>query len=362
MAPPTNIIFNGTFDLLGSGWTGTDLETTYTESAYFNNGSANRVAELDGNARQTTVMQQVVTIDAPIQTELTFAAGLRNTNVTVGQDGFRVDILDSNGLVIATATILPTTVGSYTSYSIPVNFAAAGDYTVRFTELGPDNSFGAIIDNISMLVCFAGQTMIETPTGGKPASDIRVGDLVTTERGPMPVRWVGRRRVTAAELAANHKLRPVLICAGALGQGLPRADLRVSRQHRMLVSSPICQRMFGRTDILVSALKLTALPGIHIDEEIDRIDYVHLLFDQHEVVFAEGAPSESLLLHGEAFLALSAGAQDEIRLIFPEIGAGRAPLPSAKLIPKGSQQTRMADRMVRNERFPLEALHRHQPV
>ncbi|MDM7932492.1 Hint domain-containing protein [Tabrizicola sp.] len=356
MPPPTNIIFNGTFDLRGAGWSGTDLETSHTESAYFGNGSTNRVAEMDGQRGQTTIMQQVVAIGAPIQTELTFVAGLRNGLSRNAGEGFRVDILDSDGVVIATSTILPTTVGSYTSYSIPVNFTTAGDYTVRFTELGRNDSTGAIVDNISMLVCFAGQTVIDTPTGGKPAIDVQIGDLVTTESGTAQVRWVGRRRVTAADMAANDKLRPVRICAGALGRGLPRADLRVSRQHRMLVSSPICQRMFGHSDILVSALKLTALPGIYIDDQVSQIDYVHLLFDQHEVVFAEGAPSESLLLHAEALSALSPEALEEIRLIFPEIDAGPDRFPRAKLIPKGSQQTRVAERMLRNDRSPLEAL------
>jgi hypothetical protein len=354
MPPPTNIIQNGTFDLQGLFWGGTDIETTFTEGAYFGNGSPNRVAEIDGNAGQRTVMSQSFNIAGPIETELTFIAALRTQNTTIGQDGFRVDIVNSTGGVVATLTVLPPARGVYTTYTLPVNFTTAGSYTLRFTELGPDNSFGAIVDNISILVCFAGQTLIDTPDGAQPARQIKAGDLVTTEHGPKPVRWVGRRHVSAEELAANDKLRPVKISAGALGQGLPRADLWVSRQHRMLVSSPICQRMFGQTDILVSALKLTALPGIHLDE----IDYIHLLFDQHEVVFAEGAPSESLLLHSEALAALSPEAVEEIRILFPELAQAGQFGPDARLIPKGHQQARLANRMAQNGRPPLEAFRR----
>ena len=356
MPPPTNIITNGTFDVGSVGWTGTDIETN-PENAYLGNGSTNQVAEIDGNRGETTVMQQSINITGPVQTELTFAAALRNDRVSPGADGFRVDILNSEGVVVATATILPLQ-GVYTDYTLPVEFAEAGTYTVRFTEVGNDNSFGAIVDNIAMLVCFAGPTLIETPTGPKPAIDIKAGDMVVTERGPMPVRWVGRRQVSAAQMAENANYRPVKISAGALGQGLPLADLRVSRQHRMLVASPICQRMFGHTDILVSALKLTALPGIHIDDEIAQITYVHLLFDQHEVVFAEGAPSESLLLQAGALAALSPEAMDEIRLLFPELGDSPDMMADSKLIPKGCQQARLADRMVRNARPPLEAFRR----
>ncbi len=358
MPAPTNIIVNGSFNGKGLGWSGTDTETTFTEGAYFGNGSTNRVAEIDGNTGRTTVMRQTVAISGPQTTELTFDAALRSTNVSPGVDGFRVDVTDSTGAAIATITILPPVGPPYVTYTLPVSFPAAGNYTISFTELGNDNSYGAIVDNIAMLVCFAGPTLIETALGQRPAIDIQVGDMVVTERGPMPVRWVGHRRVTAAQMAANDKYRPVKICAGALGQGLPRADLWVSRQHRMLVSSPICERMFGQTDILVSALKLTALPGIHIDDQIAQITYVHLLFDQHEVVFAEGAPSESLLLQAEAVAALSPEALNEIRLMFPDLGDGLDSMADSKLIPKGCQQARLADRMVRNDRPPLEAFRR----
>lgn len=357
MPPPTNIILNGSFNSGNANWTGTDLETSYNESAYLGNGSNNRLAEMDGRAGQTTVMQQSVTIAGPITTDLTFQAALRTANVTSGSDGFRVDILNSSGTVIATANILPTT-NNFTSYTVPVDFPAAGTYTVRLTELGPDNSYGAIVDNIELLVCFAGSTQIETPSGRMTASDIRVGDMIITAQGALPVRWVGRRRVSTAQMAENPKYRPVKICAGALGQGLPLADLWVSRQHRMLVSSPICQRMFGQADTLVAAIKLTALPGIHLDNDIAEIVYVHLLFDDHEVVFAEGAPTESLLLHSQSVAALSPEAREEIRLLFPDIDVGPDARPQARLILKGHRQARLTDRIARNGRTPLEAFSR----
>ncbi len=358
MPPPTNIIVNGTFDQQSVGWSGTDIETTYTENAYLGNGSTNRVAEIDGKVGQITDMVQTITISGPIVTELTFDATLRTQNVTIGSDGFRVEVQDIDGNVIAFMDVLPPAIGTYASYTLPVEFTVAGTYTVHFIELGPDNSHGAIVDNIEMMVCFAGPTRIETPEGFKSAVDIRVGDMVVTENGPMPVRWVGRRRVSAAQMAENDNYRPVRICAGALGQGLPRADLWVSRQHRMLVSSPICERMFGQTETLVAAIKLTALPGVHVDEDIAQIDYVHLLFDQHEVVFAEGAPSESLLLHSEALAAVTPEAREELCLMFPDLFAGGDMVQNAKLIPKGRQQARLADRLGRNARPALESFQR----
>jgi len=359
MPNTTNIIVNGTFDLQGFGWSGTDIEVTYTENSYLANGSSNRVAEIDGTSSQTTVMLQQFTVTGPVTTELTFEAALRSTNVTVGSDGFVVQILNSSNQVIATATILPSSIGVYAAYTVPVSFpAGTGTYTLQFTETGNNNSYGAIVDNIELLVCFAGATRIETRTGLKAARDIVVGDLVVTERGASPVTWVGRRRVTPEDIAGNEKFLPVRISAGALGAGLPKADLWVSRQHRMLVRSPICSRMFGEDEVLVSAIKLTALPGIAVDTAITEIEYIHLLFADHEVIFAEGAPSESLLLHAEAIAALSCEAREEITLMFPDLANGVAPVQEARLIPEGHRQVRLADRIARNGRLALEGFDR----
>lgn len=350
--PPKNLIINGTFDGGSTGWSGNDLETSYRESAYLGNGSSNRVAEMDGRSGQTTVMEQTFTVDYATTTTLTLDVALRNASLgQAGSEGFTVEILDDTGAVIASTTILPTA-NSFTGYQLPVTFPAAGDYTLRMTELGPDNSLGAIVDTIELMVCFAGETGIETDRGIRRARDIRVGDLVKTSEGLKPVRWIGRREVTEAQMKAEPRYRPVLIRAGALGQGLPLRDLRVSRQHRMLVSTPIARRMFGQAEVLVPAICLVGMPGIGLDEEALEVDYVHLLFDGHEIVFAEGAPSESLYTGAQAWGALSEAAREEIRLIFPELAAGKPRVPAAP-IPSRKAQRQLVRRMRKNGHLPL---------
>ncbi|WP_260063363.1 Hint domain-containing protein [Ruegeria sp. B32] len=175
--------------------------------------------------------------------------------------------------------------------------------------------------------------------------DLRTGDLIcTAESGNQSIRWIGRRRFDAVDLRANPKLRPVRICTGALGAGLPTRDLLVSRQHRMMVGSRIAQRMFGQHQVLIPAIKLTALPGIFVDCAIDSIEYFHLLFDRHEILFAESAPTESLYTGPEALKSLGPAARTEILAIFPELADESHESEPARLIPINHQQTRLIAR------------------
>ncbi|MCG7493499.1 Hint domain-containing protein [Thalassobius sp. Cn5-15] len=352
--PPINLIVNGTFDAGATGWSGTDIEANHRESAYLGNGSSNRVAELDGRNNQITVMEQTFTVSGSSTRTVSFDSALRlSSNGNAGVEGFRVEVLDDTGTAIAFAEIRPTN-NTLQEFTLPVTFPGAGNYTLRFSERGPNDSRGAIVDNIELMVCFHGETQIATEAGSKAARDIAIGDLVWTENGLKPVRWVGRRRLEAADLEQDPTLRPVRISAGALGQGLPIRDLRVSRQHRMLVHSPVCERMFGAPSAMIAAVRLCDMGGVSIDEDTQEVDYVHLLFDAHEVVFAEGCPSESLLLGPQARLALRDEAIEEVCKIFPQFKFHGFAANSAYHIPERKQQKRLAWRLGKNGRPALQ--------
>ena len=118
----------------------------------------------------------------------------------------------------------------------------------------------------------------------------------------------------------------------------------------MLVSSRIAERMFGHTDVLVPAIKLAGLPGISIDEKVEVIDYFHILSDRHEILFSNGAPSESLLTEPEAMKALSPEARREIKALFPEIENLDYEREPALFIPTGRMQKHLIERHRKNER------------
>lgn len=335
----SNVIVNGSFTLGNQGWSGTDLETNFTETAYLSNGSSNAVAELDGNRRAVTVMQQSITVSDEHTTELTFRTALRTASLrNAGTEGFRVDVLDSSGGVLVTHSYFPTTT-AWTTYSLPVTFPRGGTFTIRLTELGPDDSLGAIIDDVSLLVCFTSGTLIETDLGARPVETLQPGDLVwTQDAGLQPLRWIGKRTVSRAGLRANAALRPVIFAPGSLGPGLPLRRMALSPQHRVCRSDWRTELYFGAEEVLVAAQALVNGRTVCQPLPAGPVTYVHFLLDAHQIVRAEGVLTESFFPSALAMRGLDEAARRELLELFPELSGGAgAALRTARPALRGRQ-------------------------
>lgn len=201
--------------------------------------------------------------------------------------------------------------------------------------------------------CFTPGTLIETASGPRPVQTLRVGDLILTrDHGPQMLRWIGGVTLDARQLDLQPNLRPILIGRDALGPGLPARDLLVSPQHRVLLRSPIVGRMFKAERILLAAKHLTALPGVRACRPDAGIEYLHLLFDRHELVRSDGLWTESLLPGPQAMASLSAAARREIRALLPN------PVPQAvpaHPLVTAHQGRKLIERHLRNDRAFLPA-------
>ena len=168
-------------------------------------------------------------------------------------------------------------------------------------------------NSFETIVCFVKGTRIETDKGNIAIEALRVGDRVkTADHGLQTIRWINSTSVPAFGLHA-----PVRIAAGALGNTRP---LWVSQQHRMLFFGAEVQLYFGESEVLVAAKHLAGLSGIEIIE-LPRVEFFHMLFDRHEIVFSEGIPSESFYPGDVGMNALSDASCAEIYSLFPELEA-----------------------------------------
>ena len=114
--------------------------------------------------------------------------------------------------------------------------------------------------------------------------------------------------------------------------------------------------MFGNTVVLVAAKQLLQIRGIDIATDMREVEYFHFLFDKHQIVFAEGAPTESLFTGAEALKSVSPEARQEIFAILPELATLSAEnLPqSVRPIISGRNARKMASRHVQNSVSLLE--------
>lgn len=164
-------------------------------------------------------------------------------------------------------------------------------------------------------VSFTRGTHITLSNGAQcRVEDLKVGDRVLTrDHGPQPVRWIGQQTTRAIGAYA-----PVVICEGALNNA---ADLILSPDHRLFIYQRQDKIGAGQAEILVRARHLVNEETI-FQREGGYVEYFHLLFDRHEIIYAEGIPAESLMVTSHTLAALPEEMAHEVTHRFPD-GAKR---------------------------------------
>ncbi|AML53712.1 type I secretion protein [Falsihalocynthiibacter arcticus] len=180
--------------------------------------------------------------------------------------------------------------------------------------------------------CFTPGTVIATPRGERLVEDLVVGDkVITRDNGIQEIRWFGKKYLDERALTNNVHLRPVLIRAGAMGNGLPERDMLVSPNHRMLVANDQTALYFEEREVLASAKHIVNNKGIAAVATAG-MTYIHFMFDNHEVVLGNGAWTESFQPGDKSLEGIGNAQRTEILEIFPELktAEGLDAYPSAR--------------------------------
>ncbi len=192
-------------------------------------------------------------------------------------NGTEITRVDSNGALLGYILNGPALVpGMRYAITGPAGIAAAPR---------PADVYSAPED----IPCFVAGTRILTPAGEVAVEHLQPGDrVITLDHGAQKVRWVAQRTVLA-----RGAFMPVEFKPGALGNDRP---LYVSQQHRMLLSNPLSELYFGSHQVFARALHLINHEDVVAAGHFKLVTYCHFVFDDHEIVFANGARSESLFL------------------------------------------------------------------
>jgi hypothetical protein len=233
----------------------------------------------------------------------------------VSQPGSTLTITHINGQPVSVGDTITLPTGQTVTLGPGGIFSVTGDgdeedFNFTYTVSDGDNTdVGSV--NATSIPCFVAGTLITTDQGDVPVETLQPGDLVMTQDdGPQPLRWIGTRTV-----AAKDNFAPILIRAGTFGQ---HGDVQVSPLHRVLVRDSLAELLFGEAEVLVAAKDLVN------DRSVTRqvggkVTYVHLMFDQHQVVFTEGLASESFLPGPQTTKSFEKEIIAEICSIFPEL-------------------------------------------
>jgi len=194
------------------------------------------------------------------------------------------------------------------------------------------NAGGAVNETNLAVPCFTPGTMLDAPDGPVPVETVATGDwLLTRDEGPQQVLWRGCLQLSALDLHIAPQLRPVLIRKGSLGPNRPSRDMVVSPQHRVLLDDWRAEYFYGESELLVPAKHLINDRTIRRITPENGISYIHILFEQHQIVFSDGLPSESYHPAPNNLGAFSQDTQEEFYALFPEFVAyGPSARPSLK--------------------------------
>lgn len=161
--------------------------------------------------------------------------------------------------------------------------------------------------------------MIATQRGAIAVEVLRAGDrLVTRDNGLRRVHWIGRRDVDYSELVGEPELAPVLVRAGAFGDGRPYRDMIVSPSHRFLISPDQSFLSFDGDEALVAARHLMDRRMVRRAAALG-VSYIHLLCDAHQVILADGTWTESFHPNDQIMRGLGNSQRREILDLFPEV-------------------------------------------
>jgi Hint domain len=142
--------------------------------------------------------------------------------------------------------------------------------------------------------CFLKGTLIDTPDGQKKIEDLLIGDLVTTIGGAArPVQFISAYSYKKADPSRDwvEDVKPVVVRKSAISDNVPSRDLSMTRAHALYLDGmlvPVCNLINGSTIVVDDA------------EDLSELEYFHVKFESHDVIYAEGAACESMLTVSES--------------------------------------------------------------
>lgn len=229
-----------------------------------------------------------------------------------GGEIIRIDLIEIDGVAVGYLVSSPLTEG--------VTYDETGFGNVYVDEEWEEGEEGeedvntrTSYSEISGVPCFCQGTHLATDQGDVPVDWLGPGDRVLTkDHGYQAILWVGRSKISRANLKKYPSLRPIRIAANSISAGVPAQDLRLSPEHRMLLGSAHLELLFGVAEAFAPVKSIVDGQQITQTDPQHEVSYYHVLFERHEIVLAEGLWSESFFPEKVTLGALSDGDRKKV--------------------------------------------------
>jgi hypothetical protein len=137
--------------------------------------------------------------------------------------------------------------------------------------------------------CLLRGTTIRTASGTRKIEDLVVGDLLPTLfGGERPIQWIARYPFRKSDPSKPwvKAVQPVQVARSALALDIPHTDLYLTEWHALFVDGvliPVGSLINGTTIKPYEA------------RELAELEFFNIKLESHDVIYAEGAPVETLL-------------------------------------------------------------------
>ncbi|MDI2091328.1 Hint domain-containing protein [Commensalibacter oyaizuii] len=171
----------------------------------------------------------------------------------------------------------------------PAIFYEGSIFDGSYFGTGPNGYFHITEYDGSNVSCFLAGTLIETVSGGRPVEQLTVGDEVIVYKDRVKthrkVVWTGYNHVKVnSNVFSDITNYPIRILKNAIADNVPFKDLLVTSEHCLFIE-----------DKFIPVRMLVNNSTIFYDKTITEYTYYHFETDDHSIVVADGALTESYL-------------------------------------------------------------------
>jgi len=162
---------------------------------------------------------------------------------------------------------------------------AASAASIPFLAWSRNSASAQIIFQKKGIGCLLKGTKILTPSGDRLVEELQIGDEVQTLAGPKAIKWIGYNKFTKEENRPwQDSVMPVRAGRFAIDDHTPSCDLYLSPLHCLFFNDSLIPVMYLVNEASIAQGTPSDTPSL---------EYYHIEFDTHEVIYAEGALVES---------------------------------------------------------------------